>query len=221
MDGKLIVLEGLDGCGKSTQLELVTKALADAGVPVRAVSFPDYQDPSSTLIQMYLRGEFGDTAGEVNAYATSLFYAVDRFASYQRYWRQDYETGTVILAGRYVTSNIIHQMSKLPRSEWDQFLPWLSELEYEKVRIPKPDKVLFLDMPAVAAQKLLSARYQGDESKKDVHERDAAYLAQCRAAAAYAIDRCGWTVIPCAEGENPRSIGEITTDLLQEIRAVL
>ena len=207
--GKLIVLDGLDGCGKSTQFQLLSQRMGQAGIPVLPISFPDYDHPSSALVKLYLNGEISPHAGDVNAYAASSFYAVDRYASYKRCWEQPYQQGTTILASRYVTSNAIHQMSKLPRQEWDDYLEWLSAYEYEKLELPRPDLVLFLDMPVSAAQKLLCDRYGGDETKKDIHESDVAYMERCRDAALYAAQQQGWQVIPCSRDAQPLTVEEI------------
>lgn len=215
MSGKLIVLDGLDGSGKSTQFELLQKSLEQKGRTVRAISFPDYEEPSSALVKMYLAGEFGQDAGGVNAYAASSFYAVDRYASYKRFWKADYEAGALVLAARYTTSNAIHQMGKLPKNEWDAYLRWLEDYEYRLLELPKPDLVIFLDMPPEVSQKLLSGRYGGDEAKKDIHENNRSYLLACREAALYAAKRLGWAVLPCSAGEEPRSIEEIQTDLVK------
>ena len=210
MKGTLIVIEGLDGSGKSTQWALLAQALADRGIACRGISFPDYEDPSSTLVQMYLAGEFGRAAGDVNAYAASTFYAVDRYAAFARHWREDYEAGKVILAARYTTSNVLHQMSKLPKEQWEDYLGWLEDLEYRRMGIPRPDLVVYLDMPDEAAQSLLSHRYQGDEGKKDLHERDAAYRRGCASAADYAVARLGWSVVACAKGGEPLPVEEVS-----------
>lgn len=214
--GKLIVIEGLDGCGKSTQLELLPQNLHKKGIESRSVSFPDYDSDSSALVKMYLSGAFGKKPGDVNAYAASLFYAVDRFASYKTNWGEYYNQNGVIVSGRYTTSNAVHQTSKMDESDWQGFLDWLYDLEYNKVGIPKPDKVIFLDMPVEVSQKLLSGRYQGDEAKKDIHESDTAYLDQCRKAAMFTAQYSGWTVIPCAKDGEPRSIEDIAQDILEE-----
>lgn len=196
--GKLIVIDGLDGSGKATQSGLLVKKMAEHNPKgARLVSFPDYESPSAALVKMYLAGEFGGSAGDVNAYAASSFYAVDRYASYRRHWEEDYKAGRDILADRYATSNMIHQMGKLPREEWDGFLAWVKEFEYGKLGLPKPDRVLFLDMDPSLSERLLSARYQGDEGKKDIHEADREYLRCCRESALYAAGREGWTVIHC------------------------
>ena len=145
MKGRLIVIDGLDGAGKQTQAALLLDRFARAGVPARGISFPDYTHPSSALVKQYLAGEFGQ-ADDVPAYAASSFYAVDRFASYVGYWKDDYLAGHTIIADRYATSNLIHQMGKLPRGQWDAFIDWSADFEYEKLGLPKPDAVLFLDM---------------------------------------------------------------------------
>lgn len=219
--GKLIVIEGLDGCGKSTQLELLPQNLAKKGIDSRSVSFPDYDSNSSALVKMYLGGEFGKKPGDVNAYAASLFYAVDRFASYKTNWGEYYNQNGVIVSGRYTTSNAVHQTSKMDESEWQGFLDWLYDLEYNKVAIPKPDKVIFLDMPIEVSQKLLSGRYQGDEAKKDIHESDTEYLNKCRKAAMFTAEYSGWTIIPCSRGGEPRPIEDIAKDILEETLKVI
>lgn len=213
--GKLIVIEGLDGCGKSTQIERLPDVLKSKGLDSKIISFPDYKDPSSTLVRMYLGGEFGDKPDSVNAYAASLFYAVDRYASYKRHWSDYYNGGGVVISGRYVESNAYHQMAKLPEEEWEKYLDWLYETEYQKTAIPKPDLVVFLDMPLEVSSAMMSGRYCGDESKRDIHEKDRQYLAACRKAAKYAAEKCGWTVIDCAEDGKPRTIEAISEDIAE------
>lgn len=219
--GKLIVIEGLDGCGKSTQLVLLPQNLLKNGIESKSVSFPDYDSNSSALVKMYLGGEFGKKPSDVNAYAASLFYAVDRFASYKTNWGDYYNQNGVIVSGRYTTSNAVHQTSKMDESEWQGFLDWLYDLEYNKVGIPKPDKVIFLDMPIEVSQKLLSGRYNGDEGKKDIHESDTAYLDKCRKAAMFTAKYSGWTIIPCAKDGEPRTIEDIAKDILEETLKVI
>jgi dTMP kinase len=216
--GKLIVIEGLDGSGKSTQLDLLYENLKKMGIDCKTVSFPDYEHESSTLVKMYLAGEFGEKPGDVNAYAASTFYAVDRYASFKKYWGEYYNGGGVVIAGRYVTSNAVHQNSKLSEDKWEDFLNWLYDFEYNKIGIPKPDKVIFLDMPIEVSQKLLSKRYNGDENKKDVHERDVEYLSSCHKAALYAADKLGWTVIHCSENGEPRTLEAISADICNAVK---
>ena len=213
--GKMIVIEGLDGSGKSTQLDLLPQNLKKAGIDCKKVSFPDYDNPSSTLVKMYLAGDFGDKPGDVNAYAASTFYCVDRYASFKANWGEFYNNGGTIVSGRYTTSNAVHQCSKLPESEWEAFLNWLYDFEYNKGAIPKPDKVIFLDMPIEVSQKLLSKRYEGDEAKKDIHEKDTEYLNQCRKAAIFTAKYSNWDIIPCSENGEARSIEDIANDVLK------
>lgn len=216
--GKLIVIEGLDGSGKSTQLEVLEKNLIKLGANVKTVSFPDYDSDSSALVKMYLAGEFGSKPGDVNPFAASIFYAVDRYASYKSCWEKHYDNGGIVLSGRYTTSNGVHQTSKLPRNEWESFTEWLYFTEYEKISIPKPDLVIFLDMPTDVSQKLLSSRYGGDENKKDIHERDTEYLAACREAALFNADKFGWKIINCSEDGSARTIEDIAGDVLELVK---
>ncbi len=207
--GKLMVIDGLDGCGKSTQLALLDEYLHRCDTAYKQISFPDYDQPSSALVKMYLGGELGGSASAVNAYAASSFYAVDRYASYTRFWREEYENDVPIVAARYVTSNAIHQMTKLPQEEWDSFLEWLDDYEYNKLGLPRPNAVVFLDMPIEVSQKLMEQRYDGDNEKKDIHERDLTYLYRCREAALYVAKKNQWTVLPCSDGESPLPIETI------------
>lgn len=213
----LIVIDGLDGSGKSTQFELIQKELADKDIIFKAISFPDYEQPSSTLVKMYLSGEFSKNAGDVNAYAASSFYAVDRYASYKLFWEQNYQNGDLILASRYVSSNAIHQMVKLPQNEWDKYLIWLEDYEFSKLGLPKADKVIFLDMPIEVSQKLLTKRYNGDENKKDIHEANIEYLKKCRVSALYAAQKLDWTVIECSYDQEPLSIENIFKKIKEEV----
>ena len=218
MNGKLIVIEGLDGSGKSTQTALIKQKIEQSGKTIKQIKLPDYESESSALVRMYLAGEFGSDPSDVNTFATSLFYTVDRYANYSKVWKEDYLNGTVILADRYTTSNAVHQMVKLPKDKWDEYLIWLEDIEYNKVRIPKPDLVFFLDMPVDISQKLMTARYNGEESKKDVHEANVAYLNACHETALYAADKLGWIVINCAQNNEPRSIEDINNDIYKEIK---
>ena len=219
--GKLIVIEGLDGSGKSTQLDRLPEGLKAKGYDCRTVSFPNYEDDSSALVKMYLAGQFGTRPDDVNAYSASSFYAVDRFASFKKDWGEFYKRGGIIVSGRYTTSNAVHQCSKLPKDKWEDFLSWLYDFEYNKLGIPKPDKVIFLDMPTEVSQKLLDKRYGADGGHKDIHECDVEYLNKCRQAALYTADYSGWVRISCAKDGEPRTIEDIAADVLKETLKVL
>ena len=213
--GKLFVIDGLDGCGKSTQFDLLSEAMEKQGGYFRTISFPDYSQPSSALVKMYLGGDLGGSPAAVNAYAASSFYAVDRYASYKCFWEKDYNGGATIIAARYTTSNAIHQMTKCDESQWDEFLAWLEHYEYDLLGLPRPDHVIFLDMPIEVSQKLLEKRYDGDAEKKDIHERDTSYLQNCRRAALYAAKKLGWIVIPCSRDGEPLPMQEIHEEILK------
>ena len=168
--GKLIIFEGLDGSGKGTQTELACQNLHSKGYDPLKISFPDYDSPSSALVKMYLSGEFGQRPDDVNAYAASTFYAVDRFASYKTRWGNVYRQNGLIISDRYTTSNAVHQCSKLPPMHWDGFLEWLFEFEYKKLGLPAPDAVVYLAVDPDVSQRLIAQRYHGDESKKDIDD---------------------------------------------------
>lgn len=217
--GKLIVIEGLDGSGKATQAKAMQAALAQT-VPLQKVSFPDYSSPSSALVKMYLAGEFGSAPGDVNAFAASAFYAVDRYASYKKNWQQFYLQGGIVLADRYATSNQIHQLAKLPENEWQAYIAWQEDFEFTKLAIPRPDLVLYLDVEPAISQQMLMHRY-GDAAKRDIHERDVAYLLRCRAAAMWCVQHLGWQKITCTAQGAMRPIEDITQELLALIRRVV
>ena len=223
--GKLIVLEGLDGSGKATQAKLLTEHLAAQGVPVQKITFPDYASDSSALVKMYLAGQFGQRPDDVNAYAASSFYAVDRYASYKTDWGSFYREGGLVLSDRYTTSNAVHQCSKLPPMHWDGFLNWLFDFEYKKIGIPAPDCVVYLAVDPEVSQKLMTERYHGDESRKDIQEKDREYMARSRAAAEYCARTLGWQRIECTTLENGaktmRTVQDINAEVLAQIRPLL
>jgi dTMP kinase len=194
----LIVLEGLDGSGKSTQLVLLENWLRAQGHAPVKIKLPDYEDDSSLLVRQYLAGRFGSDPQSVNAYAASLFYAVDRYVNYSIKWKAAHTAGQIILADRYTTSNAFHQATKLPPEQWPGFFAWLEDTEYDKLGVPKPDLVFYLDMPLEISRSLITARYSGDETRRDIHEADFAYLSQCAQAAQAACVAMGWQHIPCA-----------------------
>lgn len=195
--GKLIVIDGLDGSGKATQAELLFNKLKSIDEKTIKLSFPNYSDESSALIKMYLAGNFGSSPEEVNPYAASSFYAVDRYASYKKYWEKKYLSGYNIICDRYVTSNIIHQMAKLKNTEWEYFVNWVEDYEYNKLKLPKPDKVIYLDVDLAISQNLIKKRCDLKKIKKDIHEKDIFYLERCKQAADYISELEKWNVINC------------------------
>ena len=221
--GKLIVIEGLDGTGKHTQATLLTEELQqEYGMShVRQVSFPNYDSDASALVKMYLRGDFGAKPNDVNAYAASAFYAVDRYASYKTDWGQFYRDGGIIVADRYTTSNAIHQCAKLPNNRWPEYLDWLTTFEYYKLGLPEPDAVIYLAADPAVSQKLISQRYHGDETKKDIHERDIEYLNRANEAAAYCADVLQWHSVECITEKDGDKVMRTPQDIHKEIARIV
>ena len=215
--GKLIVIEGTDGSGKSTQFRLLTDKMKEANVDFRNLVFPRYSEESSALIRMYLGGEFGTKPSDVNAYAASAFYAVDRYASYKQDWGQWYEDGGLILSDRYTTSNAVHQTSKEPEANRAEFLRWLYEFEYDKLGLPRPDIVIYLDVPTDFTEKLMRHREQDTGTTADIHEKDLAYLATCRQIGRTAAEYYGWTVIQCVKDGQMRTIEDIHQEIYAHV----
>lgn len=217
MKGKLFVIEGVDGSGKATQTDLLYQALQNEGKTVRKISFPNYDSPSSSLIKMYLNGEFGTDPQAVNAYATSVFFAVDRFASFRIDWHSFYEDGGIIIADRYVTSNLVHQAGKIEDvAEKERYIQWLSHLEYDIFGLPRPDCVIFLDMPPAYSLRL---RQQRNTLKQglthDIHEEDQGYLYQAYENATAIAQHQAWHVINCVADYEIRTIEEIHQEIMQ------
>lgn len=219
--GTLIVLEGIDGSGKATQSALLEKKLKEAGKDVMHISFPDYASDSSALVKMYLKGDFGADPGDVNPYAASLFYAVDRFASYRMKWKDFYEKGGIIIADRYTTSNMVHQMTKYDdEEERMQFLSWLEKTEYEELELPRPDLVILLDIPLRMSEALVKAR-AAEGGSMDIHEQHLDYLRKCHDAYQALIRFYGWERIPCAKEGVLRSVTDICRDVDAAVEKVM
>ncbi len=222
MAGNLIVFEGTDGSGKSTQFQKLCQRLEQAGREFHRLVFPQYDKPSSTLLRMYLHGEFGTHPGDVNAYAASTFYAVDRYASYKQVWGKLYHGGGLILADRYTTSNAIHQAAKLPPDQRSAFFDWLDDFEYKKLGLPKPAAVFYLDMPTPLAVSNLRHREQETHTHGDIHEVDTEYLALCRETAVQAAGHYGWCTVSCTDsGGGLRTIEDIHQEIWTKFLEVI
>ncbi len=216
--GRLIVIEGLDSSGKETQSRLLCEYLEKSGKKVKRVEFPNYKSDSSALVRMYLGGSFGSTPDCVNAYAASTFFAADRYATYKTDFEQFLNDGGIVVADRYTTSNMIHQASKISDGEErNKYLEWLDDFEYNLLGLPKPDKVIFLDMPMEIAQKLMAARankIDGSE-KKDIHERNREYLDATYRAALEVAEKFDWEHVMCGADGEPLSIEEINKEVIK------
>ena len=222
MPGKLIVFEGTDGSGKSTQFQALCARVEQTGTPFRRLVFPQYQEPSSALIRMYLGGEFGSRPGDVNPYAASAFYAVDRYASLKKVWGEYYSQGGLILTDRYTTSNAVHQGAKCAPQERPAFLGWLDDFEHDKLGLPRADLVLYLDMPTRCSLELLRSREAATHTQGDIHEVDPDYLAACRDSALQAARLLGWQVIPCVTGDGRlRTVEEIHREVWSLVSPLL
>lgn len=215
--GKLIVLEGTDGSGKSTQFKHLAEHLHADGRSFETLVFPQYDQPSSSLIRMYLGGEFGNKPTDVNPYAASSFYAVDRYASFRKVWGNYYEQGGLILSDRYTTSNAVHQASKEPEETRGDFLSWLYDFEYNKLGLPKPDLVIYLDVPTAFTEKMLRSREEKTNTHADIHEQDMQYLTTCREMGRAAAQFYGWTVIECVKDGKMRSIEDIHNEIYRHV----
>ncbi len=218
MKGKLIVFEsGTDSSGKETQTRMLYDRLKNEGRKVHRVEFPDYKSKSSSLIKMYLKGEFGEEAEDVNPYATSTFFAVDRYASYQREWGKLYENGDIIIADRYTTSNMVHQGVKFKDiDKRDQFLNWLRDLEFNKYRLPVPDVVLFLDVPPAVSRELLKNR-KVKSTAKDIHEENPEYLSNSYHNACMIAEKYNWLRINCVKNNKLKRAEEIHDEIYSEL----
>lgn len=223
--GVLIAIEGTDSSGKQTQSELLYNRLVAEGIKARLVSFPAYESDSSALVKMYLAGEFGTDPNDVNAYTASTFYAMDRFATFRKDWGEDYNNGTVIVADRYVPSNLIHQASKIDDdAEKDKFIEWLNELEYNHYGLPYPNVTVFLDMPSDTAARLMAERANKiDKSdKKDIHERNHEYLKKSYNNAKGIAKKLDWCIVPCTDGTGEvRTIDSISDDIMNIVKTLV
>lgn len=217
-NGKLVVIEsGMDGSGKTTQLNKLYDRLIKNGYPVHKIQFPDYSSDSSALVKMYLQGKFGQNPAEVNLYAASTFYAVDRFASYHNKWKDIYRDNKIILADRYTTSNMIHQGSKIENiEEKEKYLNWLLDLEFSKFKLPEPDLVIFLNMPPEHGVRLIEER-----GSQDIHEKDVIYLQKTYKNALALALKYNWLVVDCIEGNEIKPVREIHQEVYSLVKKLI
>ena len=221
--GKLIAIDGVDASGKQTHAEILYEKLKKMGKKVRLISFPAYDKPSSALVKMYLSGDFGENPEDVSAFAASTFFAADRFSTYRTDWGKDYEDDTIIIADRYVSSNMIHQASKLKKEDRSEFLDWLDNFEYNIYSLPRPDITIFLDMPPEFGAELMRERenkFSGD-SEKDIHERNKDYLKESYDNACFVAEKYNWQRISCVKDDKIRTIEEINEEVFELVKGIL
>lgn len=219
--GKLIVFEGTDGSGKATQSKLLYERLLREGTDCRKLDFPRYGEPSCAAVELYLHGALGGKPEDVNAYAASTFFSVDRYCSYKQDWGGFYERGGVLIADRYTTSNAVHQASKLPKAERAAFLDWLFGFEYDLLGLPKPTEVFYLDVPTELTERMMREREAASHTSADIHERDENYLRACRETGEQLVGEYGWRRVDCSRRGEMRSIEDIHEELYAMVRAIL
>ena len=219
--GKLIVFEGTDGSGKATQSQLLYERLRREGADCAKLNFPRYGEPSAAAVELYLHGDLGAKPDDVNAYAASTFYAVDRYCSYKQSWGGFYEQGGVLIADRYTTSNAVHQASKLPRAERKAFLDWLFGFEYGLLGLPEPTAVFYLDVPTELTERMMRSREAKSHTSADIHERDEAYLRACREAGEQLVADYGWQYVDCSRDGEMRSIEDIHAEIYRRAGELL
>lgn len=216
--GRFIVIEGLDGSGKTTQGKLLAARMREAGLKIRELSFPSYGEKSAAFVEMYLSGELGSSPSDTNGYAASMLYAADRYISYVTDWKRDIDDeDCTVIATRYTTANAYHQLSKLEREEWDGFLEWLYDFEFTKLGLPRPDAVVLLSMSQEISSGKVRERSAETGQKMDIHEKDREYLLRCSEAAHYAAQKGGWRVIQCAPEGVLLPVEEINEKIRSEI----
>lgn len=222
--GNLFVIDGTDGSGKQTQFEKLKDRLSNDGIEYKTVSFPNYDSPSSSLVKMYLSGEFGENAKDVSPYIASTFYAADRYATFKKDLEEYYNNGGIILADRYTTANIVHQAGKIEdEAEREKFISWLFDLEFNIYGLPKPSKVFFLNMPPEKTIKLMEGRENkfSHNETKDIHERDKSHLIDSYNAACSVAKKYGWYEVKCCQNDEIRTIDDIHEEIYNEVKRVL
>ena len=221
MNGRLIVFEGTDGSGKATQSRLLCEHLRRENIPYKNITFPRYGKPSAAMVQEYLDGNLGRRPGDVNAYAASLMFSMDRYASYKQDWGKYYEAGGLLIADRYTTSNAVHQAGKLPDGEREKYLDWLFGFEYGLLGLPEPSLVFYLDVPTELTEKMMREREQATNTKADIHEQDEAYLRACRENAKKVAERCSWQRIDCSKDGAMRTVEDIHEEIYRRVTELL
>ena len=219
--GKLFVIDGTDGSGKQTQFQQLQESLLKDGIDYKVVSFPNYDSPSSALVQMYLSGEFGENAKEISPYIASTFYAADRYATFQTGYKKYYEDGGIILADRYTTANMVHQAGKIKdEKEREKFLNWLWDFEFNLYGLPVPNEVFFLNMPVEKSIELMKDRENKftHQEKKDIHERDVNHLKDAYEAACDVSKKYNWYEIKCVKNNERRTIEDIHQEIYNEVK---
>lgn len=218
-NGKLIVIDGLDGSGKTTQTKILYERILKLNKKVKLISFPNYESVSSSLVKMYLNGEISDNVNEINPYAASSFYSSDRYISYIKEWASYYKEGYIIISSRYVQSNLIHQMTKLDKSKWDDFIKWTYDYEYNKLMLPVADLILYLEVDFEISKKLILERSK--DKPLDIHEKDYDYMKKCRESFNYIKNLGHVNTILCNDESDIFSVDYINDKIFELVKEVV
>ena len=219
--GMIIVIDGTDGSGKQTQFKKLEERLTKENIKYKTVSFPNYDSPSSSLVKMYLSGEFGKKAKEISPYIASTFYAVDRYATFKKEYEDYYNKGGIILADRYTTANMVHQAGKISnKQEREKFLKWLWDFEFNLFGLPEPAEVFFLNMPVEYSIELMKNRKNKftKEEEKDIHESDKSHLIDSYNSACQVAKDYNWNEIKCVKKGKIRSVDEIHEEIYEKLK---
>lgn len=220
MNGKLFVIDGTDGSGKQTQLQKLKERFDKEKIDYRVVSFPNYDSPSSSLVKMYLNGDFGTDAQAISPYIASTFFAADRYATFKTQFEEYYKNGGIILADRYTTANMVHQAGKIKdEQEREKFLKWLWDFEFGLYGLPVPTEVFFLNMPFEYSQKLMENRENKitHGEKKDIHESNKQHLQDAYNEACKLVKKYNWCEIKCVEDGKIRAIDDIHEEIFGKV----
>ena len=219
--GKIFVIDGTDGSGKQTQFMKLQERLTKENINYKTVSFPNYDSPSSSLVKMYLSGEFGTDAKKISPYIASTFYAADRYATYKKDLEEYYNNGGIILADRYTTANMVHQAGKIAdKTERKKFLDWLCDFEFNMYGLPVPTEVFFLNMPVEKSLELIKNRENKftHNAQKDIHESDEKHIIDSYNAACDVAIKYNWYTIECIKDGSLRTIEDIHEEIFKEIQ---
>ncbi len=225
--GKLIVIDGTDGSGKATQVDLLIKRLKKDGKKVKVVDFPEYYENFFGKFIGHCLSEQYYNFVKVHPKIASVLYAADRFESSKKMqgWLN---AGTIVIANRYASANQIHQGGKIANTKKrEEFMKWLAEMEYEVFKIPKPDAVFFLSVPTSMVLKLINERNKNQArgylgKKKDVHEKDKSHLENARKSALWlAKTQKNWVKIECVEKNALRTREDIHTEVYTQVKKIL
>jgi dTMP kinase len=221
--GKLIAIEGIDGSGKRTQLDLLEKALSSRGVPLFSTGFPHYESWFGKMVGQFLNGDFGSLE-TVDPHFAALLYAGDRFEAKQQL-TSALEHGKLVLADRYIPSNLAHQTARVSSDKREEFIAWIEHLEYDIYGLPHEDLVIYLRVPALRAQALVSKKSARTytSAKQDIQESSLRHLRDAAEMYDILARRSGWATVECFDAvrNEMRAPEDIAADILALVEPLL